>query len=216
VTGAFGFYFATSVACYSALGNDVAGEVLDGFDQAPNWVLVVANFAIVIHMIMAWQVWAQPVFSTVESHLKAYRIKKQLAAAGVAAPPASADKPGDGGKPLGAPAISHKSPSGHKPSPFDVHHVHHEVHHLPAVAEADVEDGSLDELAHAPSGLSSLRSRAVSVRASGTMSVVNRYGKGRVQRVRHLCAAAGDWRGGSQRPCLCWGCPQLCDRTNST
>jgi hypothetical protein len=91
-----------------------------------------------------------------------------------------------------------------------------QVHHLPAVAEADVEDGSLDELAHAPSGLSSLRSRAVSVRASGTMSVVNRYGKGRVQRVRHLCAAAGDWRGGSQRPCLCWGCPQLCDRTNST
>lgn len=32
VTGAFGFYFATSVACYSALGNGVPGEVLDGFD----------------------------------------------------------------------------------------------------------------------------------------------------------------------------------------
>lgn len=170
VTGAFGFYFATSVACYSALGNSVAGEVLDGFErewslpwallaqpctcalraaaafvmtwclregaqpprahlhlppcwlpaEAPNWVLVVANFAIVIHMvrhgvqaaatatataaaalllplalllppcrchrwhapatvllppttpllqIMAWQVWAQPVFSSVESHI---------------------------------------------------------------------------------------------------------------------------------------------------
>ena len=101
VTGAFGFYFATSVACYSALGNSVPGEVLDGFErewslpwgllaqpctcalraaaafvmtwclregalpprahlhcppcwlpaEAPNWVLVVANFAIVIHMV---------------------------------------------------------------------------------------------------------------------------------------------------------------------
>jgi hypothetical protein len=66
---------------------------------------------------------------------EAYRIKKQLAAAGVAAPPASADKPGDGGKPLGAPAISHKSPSGHKPSPFDVHHVHHEASLVGVVLE---------------------------------------------------------------------------------
>lgn len=49
-----------------------------------------------------------------------------------------------------------------------------QVHHLPAVAEADVEDGSPDVLAQAASGLSSLRSRAVSVRASGAMSVVNR------------------------------------------
>lgn len=170
VTGAFGFYFATSVACYSALGNSVAGEVLDGFEQAPNWVLVVANFAIVIHMIMAWQVWAQPVFSSVESHIKAYRIKKQLAAAGASTAPSTDDKLGDGGKPVGAPALGYKSPSGHKPSPFDVHH---EVHHLPAVAEADVEDGSPDVLAQAASGLSSLRSRAVSVRASGAMSVVN-------------------------------------------
>jgi hypothetical protein len=31
VTAAFAFYFATSVSCYSALGNDVPGEVLTGF-----------------------------------------------------------------------------------------------------------------------------------------------------------------------------------------
>ncbi len=33
VTAAAVFYFTTSVACYAALGNDVAGEVLDGFDR---------------------------------------------------------------------------------------------------------------------------------------------------------------------------------------
>lgn len=155
---------------------------------------------------------------------EAYRIRKQLAAAGVSTAPATDNKLGDGGKPLGAPALGYKSPSGHKPSPFDVHHeasqmmtllansavcavpllhcsnggaalqrttrhtlsgapgpmdhnscpANVQVHHLPAVAEADVEDGSPDVLAQAASGLSSLRSRAVSVRASGAMSVVNR------------------------------------------
>ena len=33
VTAAFAFYFSSSVACYSALGNDVQGEVLEGFKR---------------------------------------------------------------------------------------------------------------------------------------------------------------------------------------
>jgi hypothetical protein len=33
VTAAFAFYFSTAVACYSALGNDVPGEVLQGFER---------------------------------------------------------------------------------------------------------------------------------------------------------------------------------------
>ena len=32
VTAAFGFYFSSALACYSALGNDVPGEVLQGFE----------------------------------------------------------------------------------------------------------------------------------------------------------------------------------------
>ena len=32
ITGAFAFYFSTAVACYAALGNNVPGEVLQGFE----------------------------------------------------------------------------------------------------------------------------------------------------------------------------------------
>ena len=35
VTAAFGFYFSSAIACYSALGNDVPGEVLQGFEGEP-------------------------------------------------------------------------------------------------------------------------------------------------------------------------------------
>jgi amino acid permease len=33
VTSAFGFYISSAVACYSALGDDVPGEVLQGFPR---------------------------------------------------------------------------------------------------------------------------------------------------------------------------------------
>jgi amino acid permease len=33
VSGAFIFYFSSAVACYSALGNNVPGEVLSGFES---------------------------------------------------------------------------------------------------------------------------------------------------------------------------------------
>jgi amino acid permease len=32
ITSAFALYFSTAVTCYSALGNTVPGEVLQGFD----------------------------------------------------------------------------------------------------------------------------------------------------------------------------------------
>lgn len=37
VTSAFGFYISSAVACYSALGDGAPGEVLQGFEQAPDW-----------------------------------------------------------------------------------------------------------------------------------------------------------------------------------
>lgn len=71
----------------------------------------------------------------IPSLAEAYRIKKQLAASGGAAPaPADAGKLGDGGKAAegASDGCSHSHGGGHKPSPFDVsheagHHVHHEV-----------------------------------------------------------------------------------------
>lgn len=37
VSAAFSFYISSAVACYSALGDAVPGEVLQGFEQAPDW-----------------------------------------------------------------------------------------------------------------------------------------------------------------------------------
>lgn len=104
-------------------------QVLTGYPDAPNWVLILANCAIAVHMMSAWQasvlgrgswgalagrpaalrrmfalgcgftsglksyashllsfpssrqVFAQPVFDTIESHVKAWTIRRQQAAA---------------------------------------------------------------------------------------------------------------------------------------
>ena len=45
VTAAFGFYFSTAVTCYSALGNDVPGEVLQGFEGEAAWLRAHAGVA---------------------------------------------------------------------------------------------------------------------------------------------------------------------------
>eukprot|EP00887_Chlorella_sp_A99_P001284 scaffold14.g1284.t1 len=68
---AFVLYFAVAVTSYAALGNDVPGEVLEGYLQAPAWPLVLANLAVAVHLISAYQVLAQPIFEMVESSIKA-------------------------------------------------------------------------------------------------------------------------------------------------
>ena len=35
--GSFVLYLSSAVACYAALGNGVPGEVLEGFEDAPDW-----------------------------------------------------------------------------------------------------------------------------------------------------------------------------------
>ncbi|EFN51990.1 hypothetical protein CHLNCDRAFT_32765 [Chlorella variabilis] len=166
VTAAFGFYISSAIACYSALGNGVPGMVLQGFEDAPEWILVVANICIVIHMVTAWQVWAQPVYETIESIVKAYMIKRQMRSAGLA-PEKEESK------------LDAKVAEPHKPSPFDVGHrpgsVTHqhqaeEVHHLPPVTETvDMERG----LSGASSGRSDRLSRRSTARTSGSMAILN-------------------------------------------
>lgn len=112
---------------------------------------------------------------------QAYKIKRQLKAGGAGAAAVEGGAAATEGSTKGADGAAAVGAAGHQPSPFDapsdplhVHGqlVHHEVHHLPALKEADVENGSGD-LTGMASGLSSIRSRRVSVRASGDMSVVN-------------------------------------------
>ncbi|PRW60763.1 Amino acid permease 2 [Chlorella sorokiniana] len=70
VTGAFVFYLTVAVAGYVSLGNSVPGMVLEGFPDAPIGLMIAANVAILLHMVSAYQVYAQPLFDTMESHVK--------------------------------------------------------------------------------------------------------------------------------------------------
>ena len=79
-------------------------------------MLIVANLAICVHMLSAFQVFAQPIFDSIESQIKAVIIKRQLRArAKRGAQPEAAAQP-DGGQ---APAShAHSSPHTLRPSPF--------------------------------------------------------------------------------------------------
>lgn len=62
----FFFYLLVSVTGYMALGDTVPDNVLLGFSSSPDWLNILANAMVLIHMISAWQVYAQPVFQTIE------------------------------------------------------------------------------------------------------------------------------------------------------
>lgn len=86
ITGAFAFYLSVAVTGYAALGlneQTMPGEVLEGFTDAPAWPVIIANLAIAVHMISAYQIFAQPMFDTVESHIKAFIIKREKKRAGL-------------------------------------------------------------------------------------------------------------------------------------
>jgi hypothetical protein len=44
------------VCGYLALGNDVPASIVLGFDSAPIWVTLLANFMVLVHMVPAYQV----------------------------------------------------------------------------------------------------------------------------------------------------------------
>ncbi|PRW60633.1 Amino acid permease 2 [Chlorella sorokiniana] len=119
VTVAFCFYLSVSVTGYSALGDSVPTLVLSGYTDAPEWVNIVAFLAIAAHMCSAYQVFAQPIFDTIESHVKAWRIRReQQVALALGKVPAGTSANGQ----LGT-AASHGRPAGQRvsmqPSPFD-------------------------------------------------------------------------------------------------
>ncbi|PNX63191.1 amino acid permease 2-like protein [Trifolium pratense] len=52
---------------YAAFGDHAPGNLLTGFGfYNPYWLLDIANFAIVVHLIGAYQVFSQPLFAFVE------------------------------------------------------------------------------------------------------------------------------------------------------
>ncbi|XP_022971172.1 amino acid permease 4-like [Cucurbita maxima] len=61
------FYMLCGCMGYAAFGNDAPGNLLTGFGfYNPFWLLDVANVAIVVHLVGAYQVFSQPVFAFVE------------------------------------------------------------------------------------------------------------------------------------------------------
>ncbi|XP_051139871.1 amino acid permease 6-like [Andrographis paniculata] len=62
------FYVLCGCVGYAAFGNDAPGNFLTGFGfYEPFWLIDFANICIAVHLIGAYQVFAQPVFGFVES-----------------------------------------------------------------------------------------------------------------------------------------------------
>ncbi|KAK7247607.1 hypothetical protein RIF29_42493 [Crotalaria pallida] len=61
------FYMLCGCMGYAAFGDDAPGNLLTGFGfYNPYWLVDIANAAIVIHLVGAYQVFAQPIFAFVE------------------------------------------------------------------------------------------------------------------------------------------------------
>ncbi|XP_015951871.1 amino acid permease 4 isoform X2 [Arachis duranensis] len=61
------FYLLCGCMGYAAFGDNAPGNLLTGFGfYNPYWLLDIANFAIVVHLVGAYQVFCQPLFAFVE------------------------------------------------------------------------------------------------------------------------------------------------------
>ena len=76
VTGSFLFYFIVAIGGYASLGDDVPSYILDGL-PGPKWVIFVSNFCVLLHMWSAYQIFAHPMFDTLESNVAYYILKKR-------------------------------------------------------------------------------------------------------------------------------------------
>lgn len=62
------FYAMCGLLGYAAFGNQSPGNFLTGFGfYEPYWLVDIGNILILIHLVGAYQVFAQPIFSAVES-----------------------------------------------------------------------------------------------------------------------------------------------------
>ncbi|KAK1265880.1 Amino acid permease 1 [Acorus gramineus] len=62
------FYVSLGCLGFAAFGNNAPGNVLTGFYE-PFWLIDIANVAVIIHLVGAYQVYAQPTFAKYEAWL---------------------------------------------------------------------------------------------------------------------------------------------------
>jgi len=72
----FVLYMLVGCSGYGSQGNEVASIILDSF-ESPRWALLIAYCALLLHMLTAFQIFAQALFDMVESHIKAYLLRKE-------------------------------------------------------------------------------------------------------------------------------------------
>lgn len=72
----FVFYMLVGCSGYGSQGNEVEGVILDSF-ESPRWALLIAYCALLLHMLTAFQIFAQAFFDMIESHIKAYLLKRE-------------------------------------------------------------------------------------------------------------------------------------------
>ncbi|XP_072999310.1 amino acid permease 8-like [Typha latifolia] len=64
------FYLSLGCTGYAAFGNYAPGNILTGFGfYEPFWLVDVANICIILHLVGAYQVYAQPIFATIERQI---------------------------------------------------------------------------------------------------------------------------------------------------
>eukprot|EP00887_Chlorella_sp_A99_P005579 scaffold1.g5579.t1 len=63
-----GFYLAVAVLGYLAFGNAVQPDIIVSF-SGPTWAVVLAQVFVLLHMLGAWQVFAQPFFVALEGQV---------------------------------------------------------------------------------------------------------------------------------------------------
>ncbi|KAJ6848185.1 amino acid permease 8-like isoform X1 [Iris pallida] len=62
------FYISLGCVGYAAFGNDAPGNVLTGFYE-PFWLVDIANVAVLVHLVGAYQVYGQPIYAKYEEWL---------------------------------------------------------------------------------------------------------------------------------------------------
>lgn len=75
LTFAFVLYMLVGCSGYASQGDNVEGIILDSF-ESPRWALLVGYCAVLLHMLTAFQIFAQAVFDTCESHIKYWLLRK--------------------------------------------------------------------------------------------------------------------------------------------
>ncbi|CDJ26456.1 hypothetical protein CFC21_043132 [Triticum aestivum] len=60
------FYISVGCAGYAAFGSDAPGNILTAPGLGPFWLVDIANMCLILHLIGAYQVYAQPIFATAE------------------------------------------------------------------------------------------------------------------------------------------------------